>query len=257
MDALVLYNLKRAMTALNGYLLSRTYVVGHAVTLADIVLVCNLTLPLHLALTKEFTAEYPHLMRYFWTVINQPQFKKIMGDGFAQATKPLGPPPAKIENKIENKTKNENKNKNEKSSTSRPEGQRRVKKEGGKKAEATPKAKVEVPPPKPAPQPEEPDVEEEEEVPVKKPKNSLDLLPPSPMILDNWKRLYSNTKAKDFHLAINGMYFARQVMHSLVDLLFSSLWYLLVPLPYSVCVDTVQYSLSYRFFDVTWKFDTI
>ena len=197
MDALILYNLKRAMTALNGYLSSRTYLVGHAVTLADIVLVCNLTLPLHLALTKEFTAEYPHLMRYFWTVINQPQFKKIMGDGFVQATKPLGPPPAKIENK----------NKNEKSSTSRPEGHRRGKKEGGKKAEATPKAKVEVPPPKPAPQPEEPDVEEEE-APVRKSKNALDLLPPSPMILDNWKRLYSNTKAKDFHLAIDGACFA-------------------------------------------------
>jgi elongation factor 1-gamma len=220
-DALILYNLKRAMTALNDYLSTRTYLVGHAVTLADIVLVCNLTLPLHLALTKEFTAEYPHLMRYFWTVINQPQFKKIMGDGFVQATKPLGPPPAKIENKSENKiedkieNKNENKNKHEKSSTSRPEGHRRGKKEGGKKAEATPKAKVEVPPPKPAPQPEEPDVEEEE-APVKKSKNALDLLPPSPMVLDNWKRLYSNTKAKDFHLAINGVCFAlaRQVMHS-------------------------------------------
>ncbi|KAL4654977.1 hypothetical protein ACB092_01G418900 [Castanea dentata] len=35
---------------------------------------------------------------------------------------------------------------------------------------------------------------EEEEAPKPKPKNPLHLLPPSKMILDCWKRLYSNTK---------------------------------------------------------------
>ncbi|KAL2624408.1 hypothetical protein R1flu_008653 [Riccia fluitans] len=47
--------------------------------------------------------------------------------------------------------------------------------------------------------------DDEEEVVTKKPKNPLDLLPPSPIVLDNWKRLYSNTKAKDFtEVAIKG-----------------------------------------------------
>ena len=36
--------------------------------------------------------------------------------------------------------------------------------------------------------------EEEEEAPKPEPKNPLDLLPPSKMIVDDWKRLYSNTK---------------------------------------------------------------
>jgi elongation factor 1-gamma len=63
---------------------------------------------------------------------------------------------------------------------------------------------AEVPKPAETPKPVE-DVEDEEEAPVKKSKNPLDSLPPSPMVLDNWKRLYSNTKAKDFHLAINGI----------------------------------------------------
>ncbi|KAF3959789.1 hypothetical protein CMV_015432 [Castanea mollissima] len=35
---------------------------------------------------------------------------------------------------------------------------------------------------------------EEEEAPKPKPKNPLDLLPPCKMILDGWKRLYSNTR---------------------------------------------------------------
>ncbi|KAM3714816.1 hypothetical protein ACJW31_01G362600 [Castanea mollissima] len=35
---------------------------------------------------------------------------------------------------------------------------------------------------------------EEEEAPKPKPKNPLDLLPRCKMILDGWKRLYSNTK---------------------------------------------------------------
>ncbi|ONK79395.1 uncharacterized protein A4U43_C01F5920 [Asparagus officinalis] len=43
---------------------------------------------------------------------------------------------------------------------------------------------------------------EEEEAPKPKPKNSLDLLPPSKMILDEWKRLYSNTKTNFREVAI-------------------------------------------------------
>lgn len=131
---------------------------------------------MHVALTKEFTAEYPHLERYFWTLINQPNFKKVVGE-IVQAAKPMGPPV--------------------KAHTHHTE------KEAPKK-ESAPKPKKEkaAPAPKPAPAPES--IDDEEAAPVKKAKNALDLLPPSPMVLDEWKRLYSNTKAKDFHLAISG-----------------------------------------------------
>lgn len=40
--------------------------------------------------------------------------------------------------------------------------------------------------------------EEDEPKPAPKPKNPLDLLPPSTMILDSWKRLYSNSPASNF-----------------------------------------------------------
>ena len=53
----------------------------------------------------------------------------------------------------------------------------------------------------------------EEEAPKPKAKNPLDLLPPSPMILDAWKRLYSNTKAKDFReVAIKGEWRERDAL---------------------------------------------
>jgi elongation factor 1-gamma len=47
---------------------------------------------------------------------------------------------------------------------------------------------------------------EEEEAPKPKPKNPLDLLPPSKMILDDWKRLYSNTKTNFREVAIKGTF---------------------------------------------------
>lgn len=178
MEAFAISNLKRALTCLNGHLASRTYLVGESVTLADIVLTCNLATLFKVAATKEFTSEYPHVERYFWTLVNQPNFKKIVGE-VAQAVKPLGLPSPQ---------------------TAKPS----VAEREAPKKDSAPKPKKEkaAPAPKPTPAPEV--VDEEEAAPVKKPKNTLDLLPPSPMVLDNWKRLYSNTKAKDFHLAISG-----------------------------------------------------
>ncbi|MCI49783.1 elongation factor 1-gamma 3, partial [Trifolium medium] len=41
--------------------------------------------------------------------------------------------------------------------------------------------------------------------PKPKPKNPLDLLPPSKMVLDDWKRLYSNTKTNFREVAIKGI----------------------------------------------------
>ncbi|CAD5168080.1 unnamed protein product [Musa acuminata subsp. malaccensis] len=49
-------------------------------------------------------------------------------------------------------------------------------------------------------------MEEEDEVPKPKPKNPLVLLPPGKMILDEWKRLYSNTKMNFGEVAIKGFW---------------------------------------------------
>ncbi|KAM2027665.1 hypothetical protein ACFX1T_019925 [Malus domestica] len=164
--------LKRALTALNTHLSSNTYLVGHSVTLADIILTCNLTLGFSRLFTKSFTSEFPHVERYFWTLVNQPNFRKILGEV--------------------------------KQAESVPSIQS-VKKPSQAKEPAKPKAKDE---PKKGDKKEsaKPKLEEaaEEEAPKPKAKNPLDLLPPSKMILDDWKRLYSNTKTNFREVAVKG-----------------------------------------------------
>ncbi|KAJ4966250.1 hypothetical protein NE237_018099 [Protea cynaroides] len=166
--------LKRALGALNTHLTSNTYLVGHSVTLADIIMTCNLYLGFLRVMTKSFTSEFPHVERYFWTMVNQPNFHKVMGE--VKQTESVFPvlsakKPSQPKEPAKPKTKNE------------------PKKEA--KEPANSKAK---------------DADEEEEAPKPKPKNPLDLLPPSKMVLDEWKRLYSNTKTNFREVAIKGFW---------------------------------------------------
>ncbi|KAL8223922.1 hypothetical protein R6Q57_019397 [Mikania cordata] len=162
--------LKRGLEALNRYLATHTFLVGDGVTLADIIITCNLLLGFKLLMPKSFTSEFPHVERYFWTMVNQPNFSKIIGEvKQTEATIPL--PSAK---KPDAKPKSEPK-------------------------KEAPKPKEEAP--KPTPEPAQ-----EEEAPKPKPKNPLDLLPPSKMVLDDWKRLYSNTKTNFREVAIKGFW---------------------------------------------------
>ncbi|XP_045825550.1 elongation factor 1-gamma-like [Trifolium pratense] len=69
--------LKRALEALNTHLAHNTYLVGDSVTLADIIATNNLYLGFTYLFVKSFTSEFPHVERYFWTLVNQPNFKKI------------------------------------------------------------------------------------------------------------------------------------------------------------------------------------
>ncbi|KAH6763829.1 Translation elongation factor EF1B [Perilla frutescens var. hirtella] len=160
-------SLKRGLAALNTHLASHTYLVGHGVTLADIVTVCNLALGFKVILTKSFTSEFPHVERYFWTLINQPNFKKVWGD-IQQAE---SVPPVASKKPAQPKE------------AAKPKPQEEPKKEEAKPQEAV-----------------------EEEAPKTKAKNPLDLLPPSPMVLDDWKRLYSNTKTNFREVAIKGFW---------------------------------------------------
>ncbi|CAD5168813.1 unnamed protein product [Musa acuminata subsp. malaccensis] len=166
-------SLKRALGALNTHLASSTYLVGHSVTLADIVMTCNLYLGFSMILVKSFTSEFPHVERYFWTMVNQPNFHKVVGEVKQVDSVPPVPSQKKPVQPKE------------------PAKPKEVKKEP-KKEPAKPNVQ-EV-------------LEEEEEAPKPKPKNPLDLLPPSKMILDEWKRLYSNTKTNFREVAIKGFW---------------------------------------------------
>ncbi|KAA8536597.1 hypothetical protein F0562_029075 [Nyssa sinensis] len=169
--------LKRALDALNTHLASTTYLVGHAVTLADIIMTCNLYVGFNRVMTKNFTSEFPHVERYFWTMINQPNFIKIFGEVKQAETVPpvqSAKKPAQPKEAAKSKPKDEPKK----------EAKKQVPEPAKPKAEAG----------------------EEEEAPKPKPKNPLDLLPPSKMILDEWKRLYSNTKTNFREVAIKGFW---------------------------------------------------
>ncbi|XP_022762735.1 elongation factor 1-gamma 2-like [Durio zibethinus] len=167
--------LKRALGALNVHVTSNTYLVGHSVSLADIIMTCNLYLGFSQIMTKSFTSEFPHVERYFWTMVNQPNFKKILGE--VKQAESVPPVPSKKPVAQPKETK--------------PKAKDEPKKEAKKVVEKQP-AKVED--------------AEEEEAPKPKPKNPLDLLPPSKMILDEWKRLYSNTKTNFRDVAIKGFW---------------------------------------------------
>lgn len=109
-------------------------------------------------------------------MVNQPNFKKILGD-IKQTDS--GPPPVQSGKKPAQPKE------------SKPKPKEEPKKEAKKEA------------PKPEPKAE---AVEEEEAPKPKAKNPLDLLPPSKMILDEWKRLYSNTKTNFREVAIKGAF---------------------------------------------------
>ncbi|KAK1430181.1 hypothetical protein QVD17_12740 [Tagetes erecta] len=73
-------DLTRALGALNTHLSSHTFLVGDDVTLADIIMICNLYVGFKYMMTKTFTYAFPHVERYFWTMIKQPNFSKVLGE---------------------------------------------------------------------------------------------------------------------------------------------------------------------------------
>merc|ERR1712180_490525 len=73
-------HLKKCFTMLNNLLLNRTFLVGERVTLADISLCCDLVMLYRQVLDPKFREPYGNLNRWFVTCINQPEFKKLLGD---------------------------------------------------------------------------------------------------------------------------------------------------------------------------------
>ncbi|PWA39738.1 hypothetical protein CTI12_AA569220 [Artemisia annua] len=170
-------SLKRALAALNTHLASNTYLVGHSVTLADIIMTCNLVLGFSRIMTKSFTSEFPHVERYFWTMVNQPNFLKIVGEvKQAESVPPVqsAKKPSETKEPVKPTVKD------------------------APKEEAKKEVKEQVAKPEAA--------EEVVEAPKPKAKNPLDLLPSSKMVLDDWKRLYSNTKTNFREVAIKGFW---------------------------------------------------
>ena len=70
-------DLAAALKTLNDYLLTKTYLVGDKVTLADIVVASALLYPMKLVCDKAYLKPFGNVVRWFTTCVNQPQFKRL------------------------------------------------------------------------------------------------------------------------------------------------------------------------------------
>lgn len=73
-------HLRKCFEMLDNFLLTRTFLVGERVSLADISLVCELVILFKLVLDPAFRAPYGNLVRWFETCVNQPQFTAVLGE---------------------------------------------------------------------------------------------------------------------------------------------------------------------------------
>lgn len=106
---------KKALATLNDVLLTRTFLVGNAVTLADIAVAISL-LPLYRdALEADFRKPYVNVNRYLLTLFNQPEFKAVLGE-VTFCTKAIQP----VADKKNDKPKKEKKEKNEEVASGKP-----------------------------------------------------------------------------------------------------------------------------------------
>jgi len=161
-------------------LLLRTYLVGDAITLADISVVSALYYPFKFVLDEAARKPYPSVVRWYTTCVNQKEFKAVLGEPVladAVATSAEAP------------------------------------KAGGAKKDAAKKEEK----PKEAPKKEEKPKKKKDEddddgaddmaamAEPKKP-DVFSTLPPTTLVLDEWKRTYSNSRNEGYYPSMNWLW---------------------------------------------------
>jgi len=155
-------DVKKYMSVLNNTLLTKTFLVGERVTLADIAVCCNLVLLYKQVMEPAFRNAYGNVNRWFLTCVNQACFKKVLGE--VQLCEQM----AKFDNK--------------KFSALHPKKDDK-KKDGKAKEQAKPAKKEEK---------KEAAAPKEEEKPKAKSGDPFADLPPSKFSMDSWKKVYMN-----------------------------------------------------------------
>eukprot|EP00594_Rhizosolenia_setigera_P013081 CAMPEP_0178957772 /NCGR_PEP_ID=MMETSP0789-20121207/11135_1 /TAXON_ID=3005 /ORGANISM="Rhizosolenia setigera, Strain CCMP 1694" /LENGTH=411 /DNA_ID=CAMNT_0020640129 /DNA_START=110 /DNA_END=1345 /DNA_ORIENTATION=- len=148
-------DLAAGLKTLDTYLLTKTYLVGDKITLADIAVASALLYPMKLVCDKAYLKPFGNAVRWFNTCVNQPEFKKVMGT--VQLCKK------------ESTAKGQ-----EAPKAAKNEGGSKKKKGGGKKEK-----KEAAPAPKPVKKAEHP-------------YKIMDREAKSPFSMDAWKKTYSN-----------------------------------------------------------------
>jgi len=87
-------DIKKALAILNSHLLTRTYLVGERISLADIVVGSSLFNLFKHVFDPAYRKPFPNVVRWFTTVANQPNFKKVLGDPVLAASQAQAAAPA-------------------------------------------------------------------------------------------------------------------------------------------------------------------
>lgn len=166
-------SLHRAFHVLQSYLHKETYLVGHRATLADLTLASNLQWAYANVLGKSYTSAYPHVARYYELISHLPQVLNVFGGQQPREEHAKFTPPQK-----------EKKEKGPKPAAAAAAAVAASKSE---KKKEQPKKKAK-------------DDDDDDDGPPPEPKaaHPCASLPPSPFILDEAKRQYSNLDTKDF-----------------------------------------------------------
>ena len=153
-------DLAKALTSMDEYLLTRTFLVGDRITLADIMVVSTLLYPFKLVADKTYLKPYGNVQRWFTTCVNQPEFVSIVGKVQLCKTETLAPGQDQV-----TKPPTGDKKQTTKETTKQPD-------------KSTPAA----------PTPAEAPPEKKAEHPYK----IMDKEVPSSFSMDAWKKTYSN-----------------------------------------------------------------
>merc|ERR1712131_269928 len=158
-------DIKAALKTLNDHLLTKSFLVGERLTLADIAVACTMLSLYKQVLDPAFRKPFTNVNRWFTTVVNQPNAKAVLGqvDLCTKMAEFDAKKFAEFSGKGDNK---------------------KEKKEKAPKQEAKkqPEKKKEEKKPEP----------EEEAKPVEKKADPFEKMPKGTFDLEEWKRFYSN-----------------------------------------------------------------
>ena len=80
MSAKAKEDLLKALKVLDNHLIDKTYLVGNAVTLADICVCSALIYPFKFLADAKYREAVPNVTRWFSTCVNQPAFISVVGN---------------------------------------------------------------------------------------------------------------------------------------------------------------------------------
>jgi elongation factor 1-gamma len=152
----------KAVGVLDQHLLVNTFLVGERITLADLFTAGMISRGFQYLFDKKWRADHPNVTRWYETVGNQPIYSAIV-DNLELIDEAIKYQPPKKE---------------------------QAPKEKKEQPKAAPKSKAKEPE----------DDEEEEAAPAPKPKHPLEALPKPTLVLDDWKRKYSNEETREVAL---------------------------------------------------------